>query len=158
MDREKRLQQKREYYQKNRERLLAQQRESEKLRMQDPEYRKQYTEYWRQYTRDNYEKRLLASIKSKCKSHNIPFDLELSDIVIPTHCPKTGIPLVVHKERGKFYDTPSVDRIDPKKGYTKDNIQIVSLWYNIAKLSWEEELFIEMCRKVVQKHGEISKT
>ena len=153
MDREKRLEQKKEYYYKNRERILQKMRNKQAEKMEDPEYRKQYCESWRQYTRNNYEARLLATIKSKCKKNNISFDLELSDIVIPKNCPKTGIPLVVHTERGKFYDTPSVDRVDPSKGYTKNNIQIVSLWYNIAKLNWNEDLFLQMCKRVVEHHG-----
>lgn len=152
MDREKRLQQKRDYYARNRERLLAQQRKHNQEKLADPEYRAAYQESWRQYTRDNYEARLLTTIKSKCKRFDIPFDLTIEDVVIPTHCPKTGIPLVVHKERGKYYDTPSVDRIDPKGGYVKGNIQIVCLWYNTAKLNFSEEDVLNLCKKVVE-HG-----
>jgi hypothetical protein len=153
MSREKRLQQKREYYQKNRERILEQMKQRQREKLSDPLARAEYCEKWRQYTRKNYEARLLSSIKSKCKRFNIAFDLELEDIVIPDVCPKTGIKLTVHTERGKHYDTPSIDRIDPKKGYTKDNIQVVSFWYNIAKLNWDEKVFLDMCRKVVEMNG-----
>jgi hypothetical protein len=150
---DQRLQQKRAYYRANRDKLLAQQRESQQQKMQDPLYRQQYSEKWRNYTRNNYEARLLASVKSKCKRFNIPFDLELTDIIIPSHCPKTGVELKVHTERGKFYDTPSLDRINPKGGYLKGNIQVVSLWYNIAKLNWDEDIFVDMCKKVVERLG-----
>ena len=150
---EERKQKKQEYYQKTKEVSLAKQRKVQQERMKDPAFRAAYCEHWRNYTRNNYEARLLASVKSKCKRYNIPFDLELTDIIIPPHCPKTGIPLVVHTERGKYYDTPSLDRIDPKGGYLKGNIQIVSLWYNISKLNWQEEVFIDMCKKVVKIHG-----
>ena len=109
---ERRKQQKREYYQKNRKVIREKASIKQKLKLQDPVYKKEYCEKWRLYTRSNYESRLLASVKSKCKRLKIEFDLELSDITIPEYCPKTGIKLVVHTERGKYPDTPSIDRID----------------------------------------------
>ena len=145
-----------EYYRKNRDKVLQQQKETRKRKLEnDPEWREKQNEYWRKYTRRNYEARLLAVIKSKCKRFNIPFDLTLEDIVIPTHCPKTGIPLVVHEERGKFMDTPSVDRINPKGGYVKGNIQIVCFWYNVAKLNFSDEEVLDLCKKVVE-YGTLS--
>jgi hypothetical protein len=140
---------KQRYYLKNRDKILTKERERQTLLLSDPLLREQYNEKWRQYTRDNYEKRLLSSIKSKCKSSNIPFNLELTDIVIPMYCPKTGIPLVIHKERGKFYDTPSIDRVIPELGYIKGNVQVVCLWYNISKLTFTEEKVLELCKAVV---------
>lgn len=147
---EEQKQKKREYYRKNRDWLLENQRKVEEDKRKDPDYCKKSNEYWRMYTRKNYEARTLASIKSKCKRYNIPFNLEISDIVIPETCSKTGIKLVVHTERGKYIDTPSIDRIIPELGYVKGNIQIVSYWYNIAKFTWKEETFIEMCKQVVK--------
>lgn len=43
----------------------------------------------------------------------------------------------------------SIDRIDSKKGYTPDNIQIVHKDINIAKSDKSDEEFIEMCRKII---------
>lgn len=147
---EEQKEKKREYYRKNRDRLLEKQRNSEILKRLDPEYCKKSNESWRLYTRNNYEARTLASIKSKCKKYNLPFNLDITDIVIPEVCPKTGIKLRVHTERGKYIDTPSIDRIIPKLGYIKGNIQIVCYWYNIAKFTWEEETFIEMCKQIIK--------
>src|SRR5271165_3286150 len=36
---------------------------------------------------------LLERIRAKCKKNNIPFDLDINDLVIPTHCPILGMPL-----------------------------------------------------------------
>lgn len=144
---------KREYYFKNKEWLLENQRKKEKELRKDPEYCRKSNEHWRNYTRKNYEARLLAAIKSRCKKYNIPFNLTIDDIVIPEVCPKTGIKLVVHTERGKYIDTPSIDRIIPSLGYTKGNIQIVCYWYNVAKFTWEEELFIKMCKKITENNA-----
>lgn len=39
--------------------------------------------------------------------------------------------------------TPTIDKIDPNKGYTKDNCRIVIWWYNLSKSIWNDELVIE---------------
>ena len=58
-------------------------------------------------------------------------------------CIETGVPLLLLEKRMKVEETdklglnrlflPSVDRIDNNKGYTIDNIKIVSQGYNILK-------------------------
>ncbi len=145
--REERLAQKRAYYQANREKHLATCKEY----VSRPEIREKTNSYWWDYTTANFEKRLLSSIKSKCKKKNIPFDITEEDIIIPSHCPVTGIELKIRSERyKKDYFTPSVDRIDPKKGYTKGNVRIVCLWYNTAKLMFSDEVVYELCKKVVE--------
>ena len=144
--------QKRKYYAENREKIIQQQTDSIN---RNPERRKKTSEYWRQYSRDNYEARLLTSIKSRAKKKGIDFNLELSDLIIPEFCPKTGISLVKHRGNStndKFYDTPSVDRIDCSKGYIKGNIQIVCYWYNVAKLTFTDKQMLEFCKKVIE-HG-----
>ena len=145
--RERRLAQKREYYQRNRETILAKQKEY----VTRPEVREKTNNYWWDYTTANFEKRLLSAIKYKCKKNNIPFDLTEEDLKIPTHCPVTGIELKIRSEKGKKdYFTPSVDRIDPKGGYVKGNIRIVCLWYNTAKLMFSDAEVYELCKKVVE--------
>ena len=71
-------------------------------------------------------------IEQNFKDLGIAFDLELSDLSGTFMCPVFNIEL----ERGtrhNFRFSPSVDRIDPTKGYTKDNIQIISWKANRLK-------------------------
>lgn len=75
---------------------------------------------------------ILCRIKSKCKKENIPFDLSHKDIVIPAHCPVLGIPLIIG-DKTAHWQSPSVDRIIPSKGYTRGNIQIISHRANTIK-------------------------
>lgn len=95
---------------------------------------------------ENPEKRklwLLHRIQSKCRKENLPFDLTIEDLVIPTHCPILGMPLKFGvKTKSKFregrggavpQDSPSVDRIEPELGYVKNNIVIVSYRANLIK-------------------------
>ena len=74
---------------------------------------------WRQR---NYWRSRLNTLKAKCVSQGLDCDLELSDLVSPSLCPVLNIPL-------DFSDrdhTPSLDRLDPKAGYTKHNVRIIS--------------------------------
>lgn len=99
---------------------------------------------WHKHAADPEKRKrwLLERIKSKCKKHNIPFDLTLDDLVIPTHCPILGMPLRFgvkqaseyrNKKQGVPLDSPSVDRIIPELGYVKGNIVVVSYRANLIK-------------------------
>lgn len=48
--------------------------------------------------------------------------------------------------------TASIDRIDSKKGYTKDNIQLVHKDVNIMKNAFDQDYFITLC-KLIAKHN-----
>lgn len=80
---------------------------------------------------------LLASIKYRAKKAGMEFSLTREDIQIPEKCPVFGIPLKFELRRGKGLSEkdcrPSVDRIDNSKGYTKDNIVVVSYRANRIK-------------------------
>lgn len=48
----------------------------------------------------------------------------------------------------------SLDRIDPSKGYTIDNVHLVSLHINKAKLDLTDSHFVQMCADVVRTYSE----
>ena len=63
------------------------------------------------------------------------FDIEEKDVVIPEYCPVLGIKLESGVGKGKWFldASPSIDRIDPTKGYTKGNVQVISWRANALK-------------------------
>jgi hypothetical protein len=77
------------------------------------------------------EYRLWLNAKRRALKKNVRFDLEISDIVIPTHCPLLGIPLKTGS--GFSPDTASVDEVIPGLGYTPTNFQIISWRANTIK-------------------------
>lgn len=79
-----------------------------------------------------YLKKLLIHIKSKCKQKNIPFDVTINDIQVPSHCPILGIELRFN-EGGAKDNSPSIDRIVPELGYVKGNVLIISSRANRIK-------------------------
>jgi hypothetical protein len=61
-----------------------------------------------------------------------------------THCRYTGLPFSTPGTRSGTSPcprSPSLDRIDPSKGYTPANTQVVSYFANAAKNAWPEEQF-----------------
>ena len=68
---------------------------------------------------------MLIAAKKRAKKQGVPFDLQISDIVIPNMCPILGVPLV--KQVAHCGDTsPTLDKIVPDKGYIKSNIAVIS--------------------------------
>ena len=68
-------------------------------------------------------------------------------------CEATGIPFVLEPsaETRRHPFAPSLDRTDSTKGYTKDNVKIVSVIYNIAKADFSPEHLEMMARAVVAR-------
>jgi hypothetical protein len=58
--------------------------------------------------------------------------LKKSDIVIPACCPLLGIPLFQMRGRAGP-NSPSLDRIDPTKGYVPGNVWVISWRANQIK-------------------------
>ena len=83
------------------------------------------------YTRDR-RKLLFNAAKKRAKDNNLDFDLELNDIILPKKCPILGIELKFNTNQAED-NSYSIDRIDPCKGYIKNNIQIISFKANTIK-------------------------
>jgi hypothetical protein len=66
-------------------------------------------------------------------------------------CAISGRPLSLGAEVLNGFDpnTISLDRKDPNKGYSMDNVQLTTLQVNIAKGRSTDEEFIKMCEDVV---------
>jgi hypothetical protein len=76
---------------------------------------------------------MLSRLKHKALTNNIPFNLDKADITIPSHCPVLGIELHWNQGKGYHPDSPSVDKINPKLGYTKGNVRVISARANLLK-------------------------
>ena len=81
---------------------------------------------WKQVS---HEKKIFNRTKTRAKTKGLEFTLKLEDIVIPEICPVFGRPIIY----GDTDWTASIDRIDSEKGYTPDNIVIISNKANRAK-------------------------
>lgn len=86
----------------------------------------------RRYHAKHPHMRLLLEARKRAKKLGVPCNLTPEDVAIPVVCPVLGIPLA--KGVGKCTgNSPSLDRIDAKGGYTKDNVIVVSFKANTIK-------------------------
>lgn len=72
------------------------------------------------------EYRLWKSAQERANKKGWEFSITLEDIIIPEMCPLLEIPIQTHSTRERHFDAPSLDRIDSRKGYTPDNIWVIS--------------------------------
>lgn len=82
--------------------------------------------------------------------NGMEFSITPEDIKIPETCPYLKIPLSFFGERKQ---APSLDRIDSTKGYTKDNIQVISCMANIMKSNASIEELVEFAKGVLEVHS-----
>lgn len=75
---------------------------------------------------------LIWNSKARARKKSLQHTITLNDILIPETCPYLGIPIVVGKTK-IHANSPTLDRIDSKKGYTPDNIEVISLRANNIK-------------------------
>jgi len=81
----------------------------------------------------NYDARgyLLVRARTRASEKGLEFTITKEDIVIPDKCPLLGID-IIPKAKDRTH-SPSLDRIDSSKGYTPDNIWVVSSRANTLK-------------------------
>jgi hypothetical protein len=89
-----------------------------------------------QYYQDrDVRSKLLDAARKRAKAKGIVFNLTLEDIEIPDVCPILGTRLDGSSKKPPMINTtaPSIDRLDPSKGYTKDNVRIICARANSLK-------------------------
>jgi len=97
----------------------------------------------------SYIRSLLRGVKRRARNRKLNFSLVIKDLkkMVIDVCPVLGIKLKYEYGNGKngcaVENSPSVDRIDPKKSYTKNNCRIISFRANRLKNNASaEELFL----------------
>jgi hypothetical protein len=90
-------------------------------------------EFQRLWRENNWLKNILRRAELRAKQRNIEFNLLIEDLNVPDVCPVLGIKLDKAQGKGIKDSSPSLDRIDNSKGYTKDNVLIVSYRANRIK-------------------------
>ena len=79
------------------------------------------------------ERVLLQKAKARAKEKGLPFDLIETDIVIPKVCPIFGFRLERGVTKTICPTSPTLDRINNAKGYTKNNVWVISWRANDLK-------------------------
>lgn len=86
------------------------------------------------YAGSSTEARMLDRARGRARRRGLPFDIDISDIVVPDVCPVLGTAM----------DIPSLDRHKPALGYVKGNVVVMSSRANMLKNNGTLEEFLKM--------------
>ena len=70
------------------------------------------------------EKEMWNRARNRAAKLGVSFSISVGSITIPSDCPVLGLPLTVGGKRTR--NSPSLDRVDPAKGYVPGNIRVIS--------------------------------
>ena len=112
----------------------------------------------RQYSEGSVLYRLKSALnaaRARAWKRGMPFELKLTDLGNPTCCAVTGIAFDMTRSlrHGNLF-VPSLDRIDPNKGYIVGNVRVVVHGYNLAKLNGTDADVLKLARAIVAKAEE----
>lgn len=93
--------------------------------------RKKYRDLWYK-TEKGRKYSMWQAAKLRAKKKSLQFSISVDDIKIPSVCPLLGLKLS-YEDFGIRFNSPSLDRKDSSKGYTKENIWVISSRANILK-------------------------
>lgn len=133
----------------------------EKRKIENPNYYKEQYKRTKEKSHNKYEKsaikhlfrlkRLLTGAKTRAKKSKLEIDIDIEFLIelwdkYDGKCCLTGIPFNLSVEARKIgytYDpySPSIDKINPFKGYTKDNVRLVCTSINLGMNQFGQENF-----------------
>lgn len=103
-----------------------------KLSIKNKKYREKNKIFLQKKNKERYETGLIPierilynSAKRRAKEKGLDFNIDKNDIKVFKNCPLLRIKLIRGKEI--FHDgSPTIDRINNKKGYVKGNVHVIS--------------------------------
>ena len=147
---EEKKQKRRAYYEKNKERIKAfsvdyyyknkevvLEKKHKRIAESPDKYKEIYRRSKRKRAMEDPIGNKWRSLRQSARSRGLEFSISVEDIkeLMTDTCPVLGIPMKFNPgcRAGTNHDSYSVDRVDNNKGYTKDNIQIISRRANTLK-------------------------
>lgn len=153
------------YYAKNRDKILQQHKDSwsrnrknkiEVKRASRAAFPDRHRGYQRAHRLKNPASWRLYATRMSAKKKGIAFDLDrdwFEQKLTAGVCELSGIQFDGGK---RTPNSASVDRIDPKGPYTKENCRMIIWWLNRALSNLGEEYALEVFRAIFKKRGEIA--
>lgn len=116
--------------------------------------RKKDRAYDKIYKVKNWETTLLNGCRKRAREKKLEININIEDIKNlskkqKNRCHWFNVKLNYINKK-KYLFKPSIDRIDNKKGYTKDNIILVSYFANIARGETDFYIWKECAKKIIQ--------
>lgn len=92
------------------------------------------------------------SVKARARKEKLPFDLtvEWAKSVWTGRCALSNVEFELKIKRHPR--SPSIDKIDPKKGYLQSNCRFICLAANRFKNDWSDQEIIEIAKGIADHH------
>lgn len=97
------------------------------------------------------DEKVLSGIRERARKKGLAFNLTLENVSKYSVCPVFGFELVRGEGKPQF-NSPSVDRVDSSRGYTKDNVQILSQLANTMKQNATPEQLVAFAKWVLKAY------
>lgn len=102
--------------------------------------------------------RILRNSRCNARKNGVEHNIKVADISLPVICKYLGIRIDYRSvsERGNLrsWRAPSIDRIDPTKGYIPGNVQIISDLANRMKQNATIPQMLAFAQGVLRVHGD----
>lgn len=117
----------------------------------------------KRYIRTDHKKKLFYAAKKRATERGLDFDLSVEDLVVPKECPALGIQIQDYTGTGRGNGNAnsaaaSVDRIDNSRGYTKENICVVSRRANTLKSDGTVSEFADLLSYILERQQDLTDT
>jgi len=97
---------------------------------------------------------MLSDARRRAKKKQLDFNISLDDVVLPSVCPVLGITLQIGADN--IDSSPSLDRLDPSKGYVKGNVNVISYRANTLKNNATSEELLKVVKWMQANDGSCS--
>ena len=158
-NRDKELERNRKYRDANPEVAIKYRKNNrERIKQNQIKYQKANREKINERRRKRYQnapfKFRVQDMKKRANKNGLDFDLDENYLQYLWKeccgvCKMTGVKMLKKTEINNPYSM-SVDRLDSDKGYVKDNVRLVSRWYNVSRNKWGDKFTFEMCQRVIK--------
>lgn len=141
-----------QYYQRNKHKWKIYRKKINDInyRLRNPE---RIAQRKRDFVENHYEWNLWIQSRRSAKIKNIEHTITVEDIKIPGICPYLKVPLTRIQGQGVIWTNASIDRIDNTKGYTKDNVQIISRLANSMKRDVSLTQLKQFAISILERHA-----
>jgi hypothetical protein len=91
-----------------------------------PGYKQHIDAQSREWRHKHYGNWLVLLARRRAKRKGLEFSLRKGEVIVPPVCPVLGIPLEPRDGVIPSDNSPTLDRINNSKGYTSDNVCVIS--------------------------------
>ena len=114
---------------------------------------KSYKKWRESNPKDYWANATMQRVKKRANEISVPFNLTKQWLLdnTPESCPVFGTNFTFFGNKNVWECSPTIDRLDPKKGYTIDNVIVISMKANVIKSAYGSADIFQVATWLAQK-------